>query len=498
MTAATVKPSEAPPAPDPSTPSAPEFNFLAGNARLIDLSGRLLGAHVAHAGLIVLWAGAMTLFEISRYNPDLPIYGQGLILIPHMATLGIGLGDGGQIVDTYPYFAIGMVHLVSSIALGAGGLYHALLGPEKLAMGDRFAEFFGYDWEDGDKMTTIVGIHLILLGLGAWLLVGKALFWGGLYDPAVEAVRTIQPNLNGLHIFSYLTGSQGSYGMASVNNMEDVVGGHVYVGLLCVGGGIWHIFSESKQWAKDVLVYSGEAYLSYSLGALAYMGTIAAVFVSVNDTVYPVEFYGPLGWTSTDTGEPTIRTWLATFHVAFALVFLFGHIWHAVRARAIASGIDFKTGMINPSGAVEAGMLDTPISANDLSLGFVKNLPIYRNGLSPIGRGLEIGMAHGYLLVGPFVKLSPLRDTEVANLAGGLSAIGLVVLLTICLAIYGATVFQGNAEPEGELPNNLRTSEAWNSFTSGFFIGAAGGAVFATVLLENLDVIQRFGDALTV
>ena len=39
------------------------FAWWSGNARLINVSGKLLGAHVAHAGLMVFWAGAMILFE---------------------------------------------------------------------------------------------------------------------------------------------------------------------------------------------------------------------------------------------------------------------------------------------------------------------------------------------------------------------------------------------------------------------------------------------------
>ena len=63
------------------------FAWWAGNARLINLSGKLLGAHVAHAGLMVFWCGAMTLFEVSHFIPEKPLYDQVFILLPHLATL---------------------------------------------------------------------------------------------------------------------------------------------------------------------------------------------------------------------------------------------------------------------------------------------------------------------------------------------------------------------------------------------------------------------------
>lgn len=322
--------------------------WWAGNDRLTDLSGKLLGAHVAHAGLIVFWAGAMTLIELSNFDPSRPMYEQGLILLPHLASQGWGVGAGGTVTSTYPYFVVGILHLISSAFLGFGGIFHSLRGPAKLER----IPFFGYNWADTNKMTTIMGIHLILLGSGALLLVAKAMFLGGLYDPAVANVRVItSPTLNPAVIFGYLFGTVGKFWLAGVDNLEDVVGGHIWVGMTLIGGGIFHIFTKPFTWTHPLFVWSGEAYLSYSLGALALMGFIATFFVSVNTTVYPEVFYGPAleirqnivpYFSSPDPEMVTARTWLANAHFWLAFFFLQGHLWHALRSR----GFDFRQGRV--------------------------------------------------------------------------------------------------------------------------------------------------------
>ena len=329
-----------------------DIPWWAGNARLKDISGRLLGAHVAHGGLIVFWAGAMTLFEISRFDTGRPMYEQGLILLPHLASLGWGVGAGGEIVNTYPYFVIGALHLISSAFLGFGGIYHTILGPAYL---ESVSEFFGYQWQDTKKMTDILGIHLLLLGLGALLLAAKAMFFGGLYDPAIADVRTItNPTLNPGIIFGYLFGGVGHNWIAGVDNLEDVVGGHLWIGAILIAGGLWHINTQPFAWTKNLFIWSGEAYLSYSLGALALMGFIAAYFCAVNTTVYPEVFYGaPLSikldifpyFASDNSDWLSSRTWLANAHFWLAFFFLQGHIFHALKA----AGFDFKQGRIEPS-----------------------------------------------------------------------------------------------------------------------------------------------------
>lgn len=490
----------------------PDVGWWAGNFRLTNLSGKLLGAHVAHSGLILLWAGGMTLFELSRFHPDQPMYEQGLILLPHLATLGFGVGAGGQVISTYPYFVVAVLHLIPSVILAAGGLYHALLGPEVLEDNPTLAGFFGYDWKDKDKITSILGIHLVLLGLGALLLVAKAMFWGGLFDPWAAGggdVRVIShPTLNPIRIFGYLFGAWGSEGMAAVDNLEDVVGGHIWVGLMLMGGGIFHILTQPFAWARRILIYSGEAYLSYSIGAVAYMGFFAAYFAWVNNTAYPEVFYGPVRTLESAPGLVSVRGWLVTFHVVLALIFLIGHIWHALRARATAAGFDFKKGdMVQPPQVnPQMAAANNAINSQDVTLNFLKYLPIYRPGINPLARGLEIGMAHGYWLVGPFAVLGSigtLRDANIGALVGLLAAGGLIILLTIGFSIYGSTKLEKRLETlprpafaatVPNVPEALQNVDEWSQFTTGFFIGGIGGAIFAYLILNSWSAFQAIAN----
>ena len=125
-----------------------------------------------HTALILVWAGRMCLFELSHFMPEKPLYEQGFILLPHLFSLGGNL---------YSHFIIGILHLISAGTLALGGIYHAILGAERLEE-TSYAFVFAYGLQDRFRITAILGAHLIMLGIGAGFLFIKAVFLGGLYD----------------------------------------------------------------------------------------------------------------------------------------------------------------------------------------------------------------------------------------------------------------------------------------------------------------------------
>ncbi|XP_057508822.1 photosystem I reaction center subunit XI, chloroplastic-like [Actinidia eriantha] len=143
------------------------------------------------------------------------------------------------------------------------------------------------------------------------------------------------------------------------------------------------------------------------------------------------------------------------------------------------------------------GSLETPVTSSPLIAWYLSNLPAYRTAVSPLLRGIEVGLAHGYLLVGPFVITGPLRNTEVAGPAGSLAAAGLVVILSICLTMYGVASFK-EGEPSTapaltltgrkKEPDQLQTADGWAKFTGGFFFGGISGVLWAYFLLYVLDL----------
>eukprot|EP00798_Chlamydomonas_sp_ICE-L_P023730 gene23730-9286_t len=154
-----------------------------------------------------------------------------------------------------------------------------------------------------------------------------------------------------------------------------------------------------------------------------------------------------------------------------------------------------KRQIIQPiNGDPFVGSFETPVTSAPIVAAYLSNLPAYRTGVAPLLRGVEIGLAHGFLVTGPFIKLGPLRNVEgTAEVAGCLAGAGLILILGVCLSMYGAAQFQstpaiGVKTLSGRSIERdpLQSSKGWNEFTAGHTLGGLSGAGFAYVLTQVL------------
>ncbi|WP_269610937.1 MULTISPECIES: chlorophyll a/b binding light-harvesting protein [Prochlorococcus] len=332
------------------------YGWWAGNAGVTNKSGKFIAAHIAHTGLIAFAAGGSTLWELARYNPEIPMGHQSSIFLAHLASIGIGFDEAGAWTGA-GVASIAIVHLVLSMVYGAGGLLHSVLFVGDMQDSEvPQARKFKLEWDNPDNQTFILGHHLLFFGVACIWFVEWARIHG-IYDPAIGAVRQVEYNLNLTNIWNH------QFDFLAIDSLEDVLGGHAFLAFVEITGGAFHI--ATKQVGeytkfKGAGLLSAESILSFSCAGIGWMAVVAAFWCAQNTTVYPEAWYGealilkfgiaPYWIDSVDlSGGPaffghTTRAALANVHYYFGFFFLQGHLWHALRAM----GFDFKKVLKEP------------------------------------------------------------------------------------------------------------------------------------------------------
>mmetsp|Transcript_6970 Transcript_6970/g.22433 ORF Transcript_6970/g.22433 Transcript_6970/m.22433 type:complete len:373 (-) Transcript_6970:92-1210(-) len=120
----------------------------------------------------------------------------------------------------------------------------------------------------------------------------------------------------------------------------------------------------------------------------------------------------------------------------------------------------------------------SPLTHSGLATQWVDNLAFYREGLKPWQRGLEIGMAHGYFIIGPFVSLGPLRNTPEAATVGLLAGCAVIGIASVGGLLFGATIKPRFFDKEGDAP-----AAGYQEMINWHALGGIGGAGFAHALI---------------
>lgn len=147
------------------------------------------------------------------------------------------------------------------------------------------------------------------------------------------------------------------------------------------------------------------------------------------------------------------------------------------------------------------GMKETPVTSDEMVVWWLSNLPAYRSAVSPIMRGAEIGLAHGYWIPGPFIKLGPMRNLDFPQpeIVGCIAGVAMVCGAGLWACWYG---WQKWKDVDFVLPPGVGTKtlsgrpiepdpafctdEGFRKLTAGMIVGGLAGVAWCYLMCVTL------------
>jgi len=98
--------------------------------------GRLISVHLIHTALVAGWAGSISLYELSIFDPSdpilNPIWRQGIFVLPFMTRIGITqswtnwtiTGEALENFGFWSYEGVALSHIVLSGLLMLSSIWH--------------------------------------------------------------------------------------------------------------------------------------------------------------------------------------------------------------------------------------------------------------------------------------------------------------------------------------------------------------------------------------
>lgn len=254
--------------------------------------GRLISVHLMHTALVAGWAGSMTLYELSIFDPadDIlnPIWRQGIFVLPFMTRLGVTQSWGGWSVTGTPspnpgiwsYEGVAAAHILLSGLLILASIWHWTFWDLELFRDPRTGN-------PALDLPKIFGIHLFLSGLLCFSF--GAFHITGLYGPGIWVSDPY--GLTGrIQRVSPAWGPEGF----DPYNPRGITSHHIAAGILGILAGLFHLCVRPPQRLYNALrIGNIETVLSSSIAAVFWSAFVVAGTIWYGSASTPIELYGP-------------------------------------------------------------------------------------------------------------------------------------------------------------------------------------------------------------